>query len=927
MIFNSYLVEVTFAIALVLGVLWQGFKGISLGKGLDFGQILVVFLVYLLCFVPKTHVSVIDIYSDEVIEVANVPLGIGATGGIISKVSFEFSNKFTSAFSDVTTTNTNLLASLELLNHLKSDLALFVKEKEFNNISNTNFLDSWHNYFKECTAIAIDLGIISPPKIYHSYNLMDNVAFDSQSYGTRIFLSNTPEDLTCTQAHKLLVNYTQGSFYNSLISNLQANSLSNINNGNNNVINSNSIVINGNKSNYSFDYNKINEAIELIGQNNVNIQDYLINVVLLPIYEEAIAQKYLDERAFSSAVMLREAQEHKNTIYTLEQSLFFKSMRPFLTFFEALVFAITPFLPLIVGLGIAGLEKFLKFIAVLSWIELWMPLLAIVNLYIMQSAKQELALQNVPITSFSGILKLEQLTADYISLGGLLSSAVPIIAGMIVYGGGSALTSIVSRAKDAQSENLSLAHNSILGSSELIKNDALFSQSNALGITKSGAQLYSSDINLAQSFASSYSEAQGNLTAANNAFSKVVANQFLESSGQTISQSSLQSFGKSISSSSSRSHDLVNSLAKNISNSMGLSSTEEHSLRGAIGTILSGGDSDINLLSSLSLGNSNGNSNSEQVAKVSSALEGISKNTSLKSAFNESLAHDVKNGINTSFVKNTSDSNAATLSQSASELISAQEEVKFMENEQAQISGSFNLDGISLSQNIASNENLFNKAIELGNSSSKVQNRTQELMPIMSKYFPNKKQAYAMSVLTSLMEDKPSQAYSFMKEAAGLKWHANENLKNQNRLNTSKDLSSKSFNTLKDTTSSSILFDENFDISQVADSSNNHSNGNVHNKIMDNFNSNVQNLDSVYEDTNNNIEKAHLIQAILTPTHLSSVINNHDFESVKSAQKHAMELGLSSAQGALYASFAMNMEPSNAQLKKVQTELKMKLQE
>ena len=78
-----------------------------------------------MCFFgPATVVTIEDAYDGNVRVVANVPLGIGFTGGVISNVGYTVTDLFTTGFSIIapSITKTEFAESLKLLNDTRRNL-------------------------------------------------------------------------------------------------------------------------------------------------------------------------------------------------------------------------------------------------------------------------------------------------------------------------------------------------------------------------------------------------------------------------------------------------------------------------------------------------------------------------------------------------------------------------------------------------------------------------------------------------------------------------------------------------------------------------------------------------------------------------------------------------------------------------------------
>jgi hypothetical protein len=88
-------------------------------------------------------------------------------------------------------------------------------------------------------------------------------------------------------------------------------------------------------------------------------------------YDEGMARLFVEQAA-----------QQRNAQWAAEQTLFTRLVRPMMTFFEGLIFAITPLMAFPIALGPAGIAMTGKYLLFALWIQLWMPIMAIINLYL-----------------------------------------------------------------------------------------------------------------------------------------------------------------------------------------------------------------------------------------------------------------------------------------------------------------------------------------------------------------------------------------------------------------------------------------------------------------------------------------------------------------------------------------------------------------
>ncbi len=114
---------------------------------------------------------------------------------------------------------------------------------------------------------------------------------------------------------------------------------------------------------------------------DTSADDYLLTSVLSAVYFAGVRQRYAEDFQPAYAVAVDDAVAQRNAQWFADESLFQNYLRPMIAFLEAFVFAMTPFLVLLFGLGAFGIHVIGAFLLTLVWINSWMPVLAVINLF------------------------------------------------------------------------------------------------------------------------------------------------------------------------------------------------------------------------------------------------------------------------------------------------------------------------------------------------------------------------------------------------------------------------------------------------------------------------------------------------------------------------------------------------------------------
>jgi conjugal transfer mating pair stabilization protein TraG len=85
------------------------------------------------------------------------------------------------------------------------------------------------------------------------------------------------------------------------------------------------------------------------------------------------------------------------------------------------------------------------------WIQLWQPILAVVNLYVLMTVQGKLdalrnaGLGNLELPSLYALWKLDFLLSDYLGVGEMLAASTPAISLMLIYGSAITATHLAGR--------------------------------------------------------------------------------------------------------------------------------------------------------------------------------------------------------------------------------------------------------------------------------------------------------------------------------------------------------------------------------------------------------------------------------------------------------------------------------------------------
>lgn len=753
-------------VGFLIGAIILAFQGIMNGaKGIDFSQLFLSWIIFAMVFGPTARVAIEDVYAKEVRVVDNVPLGVAATGSMISKIGIGITRLFEQAFATPAMTDYGFVSSLEMLNQVR---AQFLNERGLlnaNQIANSDMVRSWHNYIKECTLVGVDIGEIALLDVMKSADPLSALKFDSSIYGTEIIIDNKVTHLDCTEAYHQLSQLTQSDMIPKLVTLIKTKISASLVEGNEYLL---------------------RDALNQLGQEAISTQAFMAAAVLLPIYEQAVITKYQDNQSFTAASMVNQAILQRNTQWAAEQTLFQNIVRPMMTFFEGFIYAITPMMAFVIALGALGLRMVGKYLLILLWIQLWMPLLAIINLYIHLTIQSQLNLLSskgdLQISSFSGLQTLDGMLQSWLATGGMLASSVPAIALMLVYGSSITATHLAGRLQNSDTIDEKLLTPDINQMSAVTQTSPLYETSELSGMAKVGSSNLIQSFSLANATSQVNSHAKEQLRQASEQFSNNLGYAMSEGYGKNISFESLSSIGQSMRSSQSESSDMVNRITQDYQTHYGFSDDKTEAVRGLITGVLTGGLSvgksgisnthqpqnettPLNKIMSfggtklgasasgdLSLQGQSAHSleQAESMQKMHGELMSLSENETIKSDFMQALSRDMSNNTKTGISQVAGQHYESKLVKSANHMQSATDKLSHVTQDQLSLTTQKQTDGRIITQMAAKSPATMRYIQNYMTAHPQAAARLRDNLPLYRSLLTDGNQAYVAAALDAL---------------------------------------------------------------------------------------------------------------------------------------------------------------------------------
>ena len=562
-------------VGLLVGVFSVVISGISTGgQKIEFQHVLLGFIIYATMFVPTARVLIEDTYTGQVRIVDDVPIGPAAAGGIISLVGYKLTELFEQAYAPIVPamTENEFSESLRILTDIRNKSMQSAIWNGINEDSGSGQVDlqkSWTEYIKDCTLTKIDLGLITAHQLYTS-SFEVGLEFDSNLYGTQLFInpgSSIGVNYTCADAWDALQATTTFDAettraFNSILG-LDANNLG---------AGDSSIT-------------KTNDAIAALIPVGMAATRYIKLAVLEPILGMAAERKYKDTQDLSGAMMVNQALQQRNTQWATEQTLFMSIVRPMLAFFEAFIYAISPIMAFVIVLGAKGIQLAGKYFALLIWIQLWMPLLSIVNLYVYSAASRAVATYGTMGThnwdSFYSLNAAADTMQHWIATGGLLAASTPAIALMLIYGSAVTATHLAGRLKSSDVVDEGYVSPDIKNNPGMANIASMHSGNYLNGMMMTGSESMIGTAQISTALSKGVSSTEANLRQSADQYTDTLGHSI--TSGQTEQQrfDRAEDIGRSVSAGNSQIAQNASSFSKGLAESGAISHDHKDAVTGA----------------------------------------------------------------------------------------------------------------------------------------------------------------------------------------------------------------------------------------------------------------------------------------------------------------------------------------------------------
>lgn len=649
------------AIGFLIGVLIIAFQGLIQGaQGIRFQGMLVSFLLYALLFVPTVSVTIEGAYSGTARVVDNVPLGPAVVGSAVSNLGYGVTRLFEQVFTTPTLTEHGYVDALQVLATVRKTALSRLTTGDANSpTEGADVEQSWINYVADCVLYGVDRQIngASIDAILKATDMDAALQTPIVTGTTELQLGIPRELLPCVDAYSRLRSYTNSQFIPKFRQALAA------------KLGTEAAAVD----------TRVNGALTALSRDAVDAQQYMVMAALLPMFEKGVVQHYRNLGDQAAATQTSQSIQQRNSQWATEQNLFVAIMKPMMVYFEGFIFAIGPFMAFAIGLGPIGISMVGKYLIFGLWIQLWMPILAISNLYLIltaQRAFEALADQNSAVLpSFRALYESDLLLQSYLGTAGMLIASTPAISLMLIYGSAITATHLAGRLQGGDHVNERLTAPDVVQPSAASTVGPLMQTTALGGIHAPGAQGMVWSFKAGQSAQATLRSAEVSAEQAQENFQSTFGQAFVQSAAANQQTATQYALGQKFDASYSRADAAVVTSAEDLSKRF----AETNINKEGLGTLLSAGLKGVmagatrtGLASDLTgqIRQQYDVSDSQAAEIAQAVARKVTTDQQLKAAFTEGLAADISRSHGESYAEGLTQSDTSQLTRSAQNVLS-----------------------------------------------------------------------------------------------------------------------------------------------------------------------------------------------------------------------------------------------------------------
>ncbi|BBM67870.1 hypothetical protein VA249_45160 (plasmid) [Vibrio alfacsensis] len=388
-------------------------------------RLFAAFLLYAMGFNTLTTVSIENRYEGTVSTIDNIPVAIAVPASLISNIGLELVELSETAFGNnnaqVRISERGYLSPLKTLAEYRAIAYKSCPAGDGNSVlSGYKFCPSFRNYIRDCAMVKAKRDGLT--RTMKEGDFFENIAFNSNAFSTLLIRSNNVrEEKSCKEAYAKIIQIVNSGDFDAMYANFNGRL---------------GVRIGEDAESVTSD------ILASIGADAAKSRNLMKTIMANKLAEDGELSFYFKNKATDYAENLQSSIEQRNYGWVIQGEMWIQLVNQFITIMECLLFAITPFIGLMVLCGSTGPKTAMLYLQMMAVIQ-FIPMLLVVaqNVIMMQMNRAviEIAMQ-YDTGSIEYMNAVFEKAKELLGLGGMVSATiVPAMAMSLVTGSGMAM--------------------------------------------------------------------------------------------------------------------------------------------------------------------------------------------------------------------------------------------------------------------------------------------------------------------------------------------------------------------------------------------------------------------------------------------------------------------------------------------------------
>lgn len=634
---NSYSGLVS--IAALLGVLLMIVHFVFSGGEMPMRKFIIALAVYGLSFGPTTTVTMQNVYTSGTRTISNVPLAIGFTGMLFSRIGSSMATLFETAYSFPGMTEDGFLEAMDtwrIMRGIASDPSTYAIP---NTVAGSNFSESWRNYISTCVAFALESGQLDMRTVKSARSVIGALNVENHWIGARINTGAGWEDLSCFDAHAQLRVYSQTTFLPAFEEQTLLPRM----------------TTEGHTTFHA--RGRFDRMLNVF-----NIMDtretVMLSLLLGDLYYQGIHRRLSLDGKTAQAIMFSDAIRQRNAQWDGQAALFREYAQPVLTFIEGFFYGMAPLMMVLLVLSVAGLSIIYRYLMIGLWIQFWFPVASLVHLFIYHVVAGDIANLNstgYAMSSLGGQYDADDVVQTWMGVAGLFVSSIPVLALLVLSGSVYTFQGVASSISGPDTVNENAAAPKTLDAAPRMMIPSAMEVHPQRGMVAPDANGILPTYSVSKDTSGRVSSSERELEGARNSFMQSVSQNYARSVGTETRATDGQFFNQSVASQNSDLYRIVNSesagLVTDFANRYGISEStvgEMATRFTASGGLAAGGrgrNLGVNAAKNYAMRSVQSMSEDRATNIARDLGERLSTDQDMSSSLTQALASDVQRGL------------------------------------------------------------------------------------------------------------------------------------------------------------------------------------------------------------------------------------------------------------------------------------------